>query len=104
MPIEPSSSIDEQHREDPLQPARSRGIRVLLADDHDILRDGLRALLEMSGDIAVVGEASTGGRLSLRLSGYGPMSSSWISACQNSMGWRRACEFASKRLRFASCF
>ena len=45
---------------DLLQSARSRGIRVLLADDHDILRDGLRALLEMSGDIAVVGEASTG--------------------------------------------
>ncbi|HLJ80371.1 MAG TPA: response regulator transcription factor [Ktedonobacterales bacterium] len=36
------------------------GIRVLLADDHDILRDGLRALLEMAGDIHVVGEARTG--------------------------------------------
>ena len=35
-------------------------IRVLLADDHDILRDGLRALLEMAGDIVVVGEARTG--------------------------------------------
>jgi DNA-binding NarL/FixJ family response regulator len=35
-------------------------IRVLLADDHDILRDGLRALLEMADDIQVVGEARTG--------------------------------------------
>ncbi len=35
-------------------------IRVLLADDHDILRDGLRALLELSPDIVVVGEARTG--------------------------------------------
>jgi DNA-binding NarL/FixJ family response regulator len=35
-------------------------IRVLLADDHDIVRDGLRALLEMAPDIAVVGEARTG--------------------------------------------
>jgi DNA-binding NarL/FixJ family response regulator len=35
-------------------------IRVLLADDHDILRDGLHALLEMASDIAVVGEARTG--------------------------------------------
>ncbi|HEV7126453.1 MAG TPA: response regulator transcription factor, partial [Ktedonobacterales bacterium] len=35
-------------------------VRVLLADDHDILRDGLRALLEMAGDIQVVGEARTG--------------------------------------------
>jgi two-component system response regulator NreC len=31
-----------------------------LADDHDIVRDGLRALLEMAGDIQVVGEARTG--------------------------------------------
>ncbi len=35
-------------------------IRVLLADDHDIVREGLRALLGMAGDIAVVGEARTG--------------------------------------------
>src|SRR5260370_6672100 len=39
----------------------AKSIRVLLADDHDILRDGLRALREMAGDIAVVGEARTGG-------------------------------------------
>ena len=37
-----------------------RPITVLLADDHDILRDGLRALLSMAGDIEVVGEARTG--------------------------------------------
>ncbi|HEY7340921.1 MAG TPA: response regulator transcription factor, partial [Ktedonobacterales bacterium] len=35
-------------------------IRILLADDHDILRDGLRALLDLPGDIEVVGEARTG--------------------------------------------
>jgi DNA-binding NarL/FixJ family response regulator len=35
-------------------------VRVLLADDHDILRDGLRALLGMAADVEVVGEASTG--------------------------------------------
>jgi DNA-binding NarL/FixJ family response regulator len=35
-------------------------IRILLADDHDILRDGLRALLEIPGDMQVVGEARTG--------------------------------------------
>jgi DNA-binding NarL/FixJ family response regulator len=42
------------------QPAGTGPIRVLLADDHDILRDGLKALLEMAGDIRVVGEARTG--------------------------------------------
>ena len=35
-------------------------IRVLLADDHDILRDGLRALLSMAPDVVVAGEARTG--------------------------------------------
>ncbi len=35
-------------------------IRVLLADDHRVLRDGLRVLLESEEDIRVVAEASTG--------------------------------------------
>jgi DNA-binding NarL/FixJ family response regulator len=35
-------------------------IRVLLADDHAIVRDGLRALMQGHSDLAVVGEAATG--------------------------------------------
>lgn len=35
-------------------------IRVLIADDHAIVRDGLRALLGTAGDIDVVGEAGNG--------------------------------------------
>ena len=35
-------------------------IRVLLADDHAIMREGLRVLLEAAGDIAVVGAAANG--------------------------------------------
>lgn len=35
-------------------------IRVLLADDHAIVRAGLRRLVEESGDMVVVAEASTG--------------------------------------------
>lgn len=35
-------------------------IRVLLADDHALLREGLRALLDRSPDIEVVGEAGNG--------------------------------------------
>ncbi len=35
-------------------------IRVLLADDHTILREGIRSLLEDQADIQVVGEAEDG--------------------------------------------
>ena len=36
-------------------------IRILIADDHGVIRAGLRALLEDIPDITVVGEASDGG-------------------------------------------
>ncbi len=36
------------------------GIRVLLADDHRLFRDGLRQLLEFEDDIEIVGEAEDG--------------------------------------------
>ena len=35
-------------------------INVVLADDHTIVRDGLRALLEANPEIKVVGDASNG--------------------------------------------
>ncbi len=35
-------------------------IRILLADDHTLVRRGIRALLETQADFAVVGEAATG--------------------------------------------
>ena len=35
-------------------------IRVLIADDHPVVRQGLRALLELEEDIEVVGEAEDG--------------------------------------------
>lgn len=34
--------------------------RILIADDHDIIRRGVRALLETRSDVEVVAEASTG--------------------------------------------
>src|SRR5512137_2130240 len=38
----------------------SKRITVLLAEDHTVVREGLRTLLEAEGDIRVVGEAATG--------------------------------------------
>ncbi|HEY9483085.1 MAG TPA: response regulator transcription factor, partial [Micromonosporaceae bacterium] len=35
-------------------------IRVLIADDHAVVRRGLRTFLELQDDIDVVGEASDG--------------------------------------------
>jgi two-component system response regulator DevR len=35
-------------------------IRVLLADDHDLVREGLKAMLRHQEDLTVVGEASSG--------------------------------------------
>ena len=35
-------------------------IRILIAEDHQLVREGIRALLEKAGDIKVVGEASNG--------------------------------------------
>jgi DNA-binding NarL/FixJ family response regulator len=35
-------------------------IRVLIVDDHTIVRDGISALLALAGDIEVVGEAANG--------------------------------------------
>ena len=40
--------------------ASSDRIRVVLADDHAVVRDGLRLILESSGDIEIVGEAADG--------------------------------------------
>lgn len=37
-----------------------RPVRIVIADDHPIFRDGLRRLLESEGDVKVLGEASDG--------------------------------------------
>jgi len=37
-----------------------KNIRVLIVDDHTLVRDGIRALLALSADINVVGEAANG--------------------------------------------
>jgi len=39
---------------------KDMAIKVVIADDHSLVRQGLRRYLEMGGDIEVVGEASNG--------------------------------------------
>lgn len=44
-------------------------IRVLVADDHAVIREGLRRILEEHADLEVVAEAGTGGELMELLAG-----------------------------------
>ncbi|MEI2699552.1 MAG: hypothetical protein V9E94_14905 [Microthrixaceae bacterium] len=52
-------------------------IRVFLLDDHEIVRRGVRELLEAAGDIEVVGEAGTAGAGA----GEGPAELHLMSPC-----------------------
>jgi two-component system, NarL family, nitrate/nitrite response regulator NarL len=47
-------------------------IRILVADDHAIFRDGLRKLLEVSDDVQIVGEASNGNECVKMLAKFKP--------------------------------
>ena len=47
-------------------------IRVFLLDDHEVVRRGVRDLLESEGDVVVVGEASTAGEALARVPAVRP--------------------------------
>ena len=47
-------------------------IRVYLLDDHDVVREGLRFLLEAQGDIEVVGESATAMEATARIPALRP--------------------------------
>ena len=46
----------------------ANAVRILIADDHEVVRDGLRLILETEDEFAVVGEAANGGD-AIRLTG-----------------------------------
>jgi DNA-binding NarL/FixJ family response regulator len=52
-------------------PTPNGPIRVLVADDHRVVRQGLRTFLATTGDIRVVGEASDGSETLTRLHALG---------------------------------
>src|ERR1700756_1364785 len=53
-------------------PRDRSSIKVLVADDHAVFRDGLRKLLEGADDISVVGEASNGSQCIKMLGKFKP--------------------------------
>ena len=62
--------------------AKLTSIRILLIDDHTVMRLGLRMLIENQQRLKVVGEASGRDRLTRARSGVSnPTLSCWISVC-----------------------
>jgi two-component system response regulator NreC len=51
---------------------RTDGISIILADDHEIVRDGLRRIVEAEGDMEVVAEAGDAETARRRVSGLKP--------------------------------
>jgi DNA-binding NarL/FixJ family response regulator len=65
-PIYEAARVRALLHQEQIQKARQvrallRPIRIVITDDHPILRDGLRRLLEAESDLKVVGEAADGG-------------------------------------------
>lgn len=60
-PASRTRSLEEMEELEGKEPRMER-IRVLVADDHQIMRDGLISLLRLEKDIEVVGEAADGRR------------------------------------------
>jgi DNA-binding NarL/FixJ family response regulator len=57
---EESMVTNTMHNANTSEQENNRPIRVLLADDHALVREGTRRLLESEGDVEVVAEAASG--------------------------------------------
>ena len=57
-------------------------LRVLLADDHAVVREGLRSLIDAQPDLEVVGEASDGYPRADRPRNSSRTWWSWTSPCR----------------------
>ncbi len=56
-------------------------IRVYLLDDHEVVRRGLRELLEATGDIEVVGESGSAVQATRTIPAFRPPASAASRAC-----------------------
>ena len=59
-PLDPPAAAKADASAQPSISSRSQRLRVLLVDDHKIVREGLAGLLELEKDIEVVGQAADG--------------------------------------------
>ena len=60
----------------------SESIRVLVADDQAIVRDGLATVLSLLPDVEVVGQAADGAEALLLVAELNPTSCSWTCGCR----------------------
>lgn len=69
-----TSLVQETSTPSPLRADASTGgrIRVLVVDDHAVVRHGVRAVLEASGEMVVIGEAVDGGQAAEQARTLGP--------------------------------
>lgn len=51
---------------------KNEGIKVLIADDHDLIRQGLKRIIEFEEDLIIVGEAENGEKVLKMLKLYEP--------------------------------
>jgi len=54
-----SDTVPRSDRSAELKQGQTRPIRLVLVDDHELVRHGIRSLLQVSPDLSVVGEAGT---------------------------------------------
>jgi DNA-binding NarL/FixJ family response regulator len=64
-------------------------MRILLVEDHETVRQGLKLLIDREADLEVIGEASDGAQAIERGHLQSSMSSSWTSRCPASAAWLR---------------
>ncbi len=57
-------------------------INIMITDDHSMIREGLKNLLELDGDIKVIAEAENGEDCLDKLRPSNQMYYFWISICQ----------------------
>ena len=71
------------------RPSDDSRLRILLVDDHKIMRDGLAALIGKQVDLEVVGQAGDGHQAVELAAGWDRMWWSWMSPCRRCRAMKR---------------
>ena len=75
-------SVSQRGCEDNRREGQTRIVHILIADDHEVVRDGLRGFLECDTNYVVMAEAADGEEASPRLSRRNLTSRSSTTQCR----------------------